>query len=1641
METDFKDKASRLIQYLQELSRIRAPIVREIKNYPHVLWFKDVPREPGQCYLKAWGPDDNYGELIWLEVIKYEEPILEEVPEKCNKWVNSDLLYSTDDSPELFERIPVPIADSDKSNLPAPTNGDNEAAITFLHLSDHPDVEDAWQQYIDQKWQPWCELHKKWEAVQYVYSELFSIYQEQQKLGEEYELVVGIGFFTWKTPSGKSVRRHLITAKALLLFDASMGKFTVTPAADGAQLEVELNMLELGEQPVGLKQSATDGLLSAQDDPWDRSTIDPVLTGIANQFAKGEGEYNKTIYDPTERKASPKPIVDFAPALILRKRSAKGLQQVLYDIRRQIEDGVMPTSQFMDLCENESQKATPAESTSETPANLNDQTIYFPLEFNDEQLQIVKKIPLTDGLLVQGPPGTGKSHTIANLICHSLATGKRVLVTAKTPRALQVLHDKLPDSVKSLCINLLGSGLEEQRSLEASVSGIMIQQDRWNDNSALQEINELRQGLDKLRSEKAEIEFRVRSIREKETFEHSIVENRYRGSAAKIADRLHKEKEDFSWFTDSIAHDQSLPCEIAEIKKALNELAKAPDNIDDQLDFYFPDPAEVFMPAPDFSKLVKKEAVARKRFESCRDKCNSKIGQALSSCANEDLQQLINSLNSIRHNVEGLKKTSFPWVNEAVKAIVQGLSGSWQELIKALEEKLDNLKERARKTDSLNVEIPTEISRQKLLRDANELKSHFDDGGKVKFLGFRPRIVKQHGYIMDSVTIDATPCETSETLAQLIAYLTIDQAIEYCWHLLAGKAEKLEGPMFMQVATIEEHQDALKKALSIETDLFAIRSILQTYMENGDNCCRSFDDIRKFNSICTGIVESKNLQDIKKQLDDYVDRLQLHMSKPKCHPIILKAVEIVKTRDSHAYTKCLQVAGKYKKVYGALIEARKTISSFAEVAPALYERMHREPGVNSLNAQIERLEEAWAWARANSWLNNFLNADDLPGLNRRLERINSDIRKGITKLSSLLAWKTCNERMDDHHRSHLVGWQQEVRKIGKGTGKHAPKHRRNAKQHLDKCREAIPAWIMPLHRVYETVPSNPGVFDLIIVDEASQCGFDALPLTYLGKKLLVVGDENQISPEAVGIDKNIVNHLMQTFLYDFEHRDSFDADGSLFAHCKRRFSRPVVLREHFRCMPEIIRFSNDLCYHATPLIPLKQYPPERLEPLRIKNVMDGYREGSNSGVINKPEARAIVDEIVNCCNDDQYDGKTMGVIILQGQFQAALIENQLIKELDAEEIEKRRLICGNPYSFQGDERDVIFLSMVAAPNQRIGTFVSDADKRRFNVAASRAKEQMWLFHTPALSDLSQYCLRRRLLSFFINPAEVSTIPIDQDIDTLRRMALRSNRQIEKPPEPFESWFELDVALMIAARKYRVIPQYPVLENKRIDLVIEGTQARLAVECDGDYWHRPDQYEADMERQRVLERCGWQFFRVRGSAFYLNPDTALEQLWETLDDLNILPISPSSDKNNSDKEEKPSNNTKKNTNNEKSDDSPFEANNHKKPHQAKKATEQESLFKSNDPALKQNMPQTVQDALSLKPAQLRNYIVEILKDRPNNSCVKEKLGKYLLKHFELRTRGKPHETFCRKVDSSVSYMKRQGQIKIYKTSKNVRVKLL
>jgi hypothetical protein len=125
---------------------------------------------------------------------------------------------------------------------------------------------------------------------------------------------------------------------------------------------------------------------------------------------------------------------------------------------------------------------------------------------------------------------------------------------------------------------------------------------------------------------------------------------------------------------------------------------------------------------------------------------------------------------------------------------------------------------------------------------------------------------------------------------------------------------------------------------------------------------------------------------------------------------------------------------------------------------------------------------------------------------------------------------------------------------------------------------------MPLHRLWDTVDAQPGMFDTVIVDEASQAGIDSLVLLLLAKRVVVVGDDKQNSPEAVGVPEDDIARLAREHLSQFRFRDEFRPDTSLFDHAERAFGSLISLREHFRCVPEIIRFSNDLCYRDAPVV-------------------------------------------------------------------------------------------------------------------------------------------------------------------------------------------------------------------------------------------------------------------------------------------------------------------------------------------------------------------------------------------------------------------------------------------------------------------------
>ena len=134
-----------------------------------------------------------------------------------------------------------------------------------------------------------------------------------------------------------------------------------------------------------------------------------------------------------------------------RRRSESGLRRTFQDIVDQLRTGhpVPPGVRSLVTIADDREPAPDGPKDRQTPRTPASD-VYFPLPSNAEQQEIAARLATRRVVLVQGPPGTGKSHTIANLVCHLLATGQRVLVTSHTARALSVLQDKLPKETRPL---------------------------------------------------------------------------------------------------------------------------------------------------------------------------------------------------------------------------------------------------------------------------------------------------------------------------------------------------------------------------------------------------------------------------------------------------------------------------------------------------------------------------------------------------------------------------------------------------------------------------------------------------------------------------------------------------------------------------------------------------------------------------------------------------------------------------------------------------------------------------------------------------------------------------------------------------------------------------------------------------------------------------------------------------------------------------------------------------------------------------------------------------------------------------------------------------------------------------------------
>jgi hypothetical protein len=437
----------------------------------------------------------------------------------------------------------------------------------------------------------------------------------------------------------------------------------------------------------------------------------------------------------------------------------------------------------------------------------------------------------------------------------------------------------------------------------------------------------------------------------------------------------------------------------------------------------------------------------------------------------------------------------------------------------------------------------------------------------------------------------------------------------------------------------------------------------------------------------------------------------------------------------------------------------------------------------------------------------------------------------------------------------------------------------------------LPAWIVPLSKVTEMITPEAEIFDVAIVDDASQLGPEAIILFYLAKRVIIFGDDKQLLPKNI-IKREDIQQIQQR-ISDIPHFQHFGINDNFYDLCEIKLHEKVKLKEHFRSRPEIIQFSNQLSYGNTPLLPIKQFsPPKILETLKTIYCSETSLEGKGSEQWNPKEAETIFKILKEALSNPAYQDMTFGIISLSHHLQTKKITDKIISEIPRETIKRRQIICGPPSLFQGLERDVIFLSMVITTeeNQLFDPQGQESDQRNFNLAVSRAKEQVILFHSVDYKNLKPFCLRAKLLKYFQTPHPWPLdIPPEHDTEALKTFIKDSKCFWSSPPRPFERWFEVILFLKIKEKGYFVIPKFETV-GKKMDFMITGDKNSLVIDCFGKLSKNPLAIPSSDERTQVNH---WpHYYIMRESLFTLDSEGCLQSLWDKLDSLGIHPLAPS-----------------------------------------------------------------------------------------------------------------------------------------------------
>ena len=403
--------------------------------------------------------------------------------------------------------------------------------------------------------------------------------------------------------------------------------------------------------------------------------------------------------------------------------------------------------------------------------------------------------------------------------------------------------------------------------------------------------------------------------------------------------------------------------------------------------------------------------------------------------------------------------------------------------------------------------------------------------------------------------------------------------------------------------------------------------------------------------------------------------------------------------------------------------------------------------------------------------------------------------------------------------------------------------------------EAFPCWCVTTYAVSDSLPLKPGMFDVAIIDEASQCDIaSCFPILFRAKRAVIVGDDKQL-PHLSFLEKA----KEQSFLSQYGIPDKYQLmwrfrTNSMFDLADYYSMNSVMLDEHFRSLPPIINFSNHEFYNDRIRVMRKDKPDENV--LELVEVVDGKVDFDATR--NLPEIEALVKRLHEIIIEDERknpDNPVTVGIISPFRAQVEQLKVSVSKVLSDYMIKKHQIEIGTAHTFQGDERDIMMISWAVADNSYTQSLMFMQKANLFNVAITRGKNKVINFVSRNPRELPDGHFRN-YVSYMQNYQDKKQAVLSGEIDE----------------NIYKNSLEREVADKIRELDHRVVAGAEIA-GLSADLLVDD---KFVIEIDG-VDDKTKSHISNMKKQAIIERSGFKVKRITFREWQYSPKACLDRV--------------------------------------------------------------------------------------------------------------------------------------------------------------------